>query len=252
MQLKNQDLTGKVALVTGSAGRIGAKFINAMHEHGASVVIHYGRSAEPAKKLCKELNAIRENSAHVLQADLCTVQTCEQLIDNAAKLHNQLDILVNNASSFYPTPIGGATESQWNDLHCSNLKAPFFLSQTATPWLKKSKGKIVNMVDIHGQTPLSEHTIYCAAKAGLIMLTQSLAKELAPEICVNAIAPGAILWPETDSVLSDANKQSIIDEIPMEKLGHPWDLANMLLFLVGKESNYITGQIFTVDGGKSL
>ncbi len=251
MANNNPPLAGKAALVTGSAKRIGACFIRHLHNAGASVIIHYRNSRESADKLSEELESTRENSSTVLQADLCAVNNCKRLITEAAERWGKLDILVNNASSFYPTPVALTTESQWNDLIGSNLKAPFFLSQAAAPWLKSSQGVIINMVDIHGQNPLQTHPVYCSAKAGLIMLTRSLAKELAPQVRVNAIAPGSILWPDGAASLNDDEKQKIMRDIALQRQGNPEDLARTLLFLVSKDSEYITGQVLTVDGGRS-
>ena len=242
----------KTALVTGSAARIGATLITRLHTFGYNVAIHYRHSKAPAETLCEQLNTHRAESAIALQADLCDIKQCQTLIDNTTKHFGSLHVLVNNASSFYPTPVGKVTLEQWEDLHCSNLKAPFFLAQAATPWLKASHGCIVNMADIHGQNPLSNHPVYCAAKAGLIMLTRSLAKELAPQIRVNAIAPGSILWPEGAASLNKLQKQKINDEIALQRQGNPNDLADTLLFLTESGSAYITGQIIAVDGGRSL
>jgi len=197
------NLEGKTALLTRAARRIGAVVAKTLHQAGASIVIHYRNSSEDAEKLVSELNQLRENSAFLVQADLCQVARFDSLIKQVVSYTGRLDILINNASSFYPTVVGEVTENQWDDLHCSNLKAPFFLSQAATPALTKSNGCIINMVDIHGIRPLIKHPVYSSAKAGLIMLTQSLARELAPEIRVNGVAPGAILWPE------DASSESI-------------------------------------------
>ena len=247
-----QDLSGKVALITGAAQRIGACFSRTLHQAGASVLIHYRHSAEPAKMLRDELNARRSNSAQIVAADLCLTDTHRRLVGAAIQTWGRLDILVNNASSFYPTPVGTVSNDQWDDLLCSNLKAPFFLAQEACEELQKNKGVIVNIVDIHGQRPLARHPVYCSAKAGLIMLTKSLSKELAPHVRVNAIAPGSILWPQGEASLSDKKKQAVLDEIALQRQGEPDDLAQSLLYLVSEQSSYVTGQIIAVDGGRSL
>lgn len=252
MQTSIQSLNGKVALITGSAQRIGASFNHQLHAAGASVIIHYRQSSNEARALCDKLNSQRENSATLLQGDLADKKSYQQLITDSVQAFGRLDILVNNASSFFPTPIGNATDDDWNDLITSNLKAPFFLSQAANNELQKNRGVIVNMVDIHGQNPLAEHPVYCAAKAGLIMLTRSLAKEMAPHVRVNGIAPGSILWPEGAAALSDTKKTEILQQIALRRQGDPEDLAKTLLYLVSDQSSYVTGQIIQVDGGRSL
>ncbi len=252
MQHNKLSFEGKTALVTGAAKRIGARFVRRLHERGASVIIHYRHSDTAAWQLCDELNAHRQDSAQTVRADLSDHQCYETLVKTAAGFWGRLDILVNNASSFYPTPIGQVTHNDWEDLFASNLKAPFFLAQAATEYLRQSKGVIVNLADIHGQKPLANHPVYCSAKAGLIMLTQSLAKELAPDIRVNAIAPGSILWPEGDAALSGDSKERVIEQIALKRLGDPEDLASLLLYLSSDAGSYITGQVIAVDGGRSL
>lgn len=252
MQISPQGLNGKVALVTGSAQRIGAHYIRSLHASGAKVIIHYRGSAAAARELQKELESERANSALCLQADLCQHQALVELVEQSIAFCGKLDILVNNASSFYATPVGEVSEDQWDDLLCSNLKAPFFLAQAAAPALKAANGVIINMVDIHGQAPYDQHPVYSSAKAGLIMLTRSLAKELAPNIRVNAIAPGSILWPEGAAALSGDKKDAILAGIPLQRQGSPEDLTQLLLFLVSDAANYISGQIVAVDGGRSL
>ena len=239
----------KVALVTGGAQRVGACLCKTLHAAEYNVLIHYRHSANEASQLAASLNAIRPNSAHGLPADLLDHKQIKRLIDAAKQTWGRLDLLINNASSFYPTDIGTSSEDDWQDLIGSNMKAPFFLSQAATPLLKERQGSIINITDIHAQKPLKGHTIYCSAKAGLVMLTKSLAKELAPDIRVNAIAPGAILWPENN--MSDEVKQKIINDIALKRIGDPNDIAKTALFLA-KDANYITGQVIAVDGGRSL
>ena len=242
-------LNDKVFLVTGAARRIGAAIVTRLHENGARVAIHYRSSAEDAKRLRNELNATRDNSAIVLQADLLQFEQLPSLIDAVMDWGGRLDGLINNASSFYPTPMGSISESQWDELIGSNLKAPLFLSQAAVDALRVSGGSIVNIVDIHAQRPLRNHLIYGPAKAGLAMLTRSLAKDLAPEIRVNGVSPGAILWPEEG--MTDAKQLNILEQIPLQRAGEPRDIADTVLFLV-KDASYVTGQIIAVDGGRSI
>ena len=240
------DLNGKVALVTGAARRIGAVTVKALHEAGASVVVHYRNSAVEAEKLCSELNEIRPNSCFLQQADLLDVASLPEMVNEIVKKAGRLDILVNNASSFYPTKLGEITEQHWDDLMGSNLKAPLFLSQAAAPHLTKNKGCIVNMVDIYGIRPLKEHPVYSTAKAGLIMLTQSLAKELAPRVRVNGVAPGVILWPEYGA---EEEQNALLEKTLLKKQGSPEDIAKAILFLVS-DADFITGHIMPVDGGR--
>lgn len=242
-------LGGKVALITGAARRIGATISRCLHADGANIIVHYRSSADEAKTLCDELNAIRSNSAISVQADLADTAQLPDLIAAATEWHGTLDILINNASSFYPTPIGEISEDDWNDLVGANLKAPLFLSQAALNALQKSHGVIVNLVDIHAQRPLRDHAVYGLAKAGLAMLTLSLAKDLAPEIRVNGVSPGAIMWPETG--LSNAAKTSILEQIPAGRAGDASDIAGCVLYLV-RDATYVTGQIIAVDGGRSI
>ncbi len=242
----------KTILITGAARRIGAYFARQLHQLGFQIVIHYRGSAQDAVKLAKELNQSKKDSAITLQADLAQFDSYSMLIEKTIDAFGRLDVLVNNASSFYPTPMGSVSEQHWHDLMSSNLKAPFFLSQAAMPWLKKTRGCIVNMVDIHAQKPLYQYPVYSAAKAGLKTLTQSLAKELAPDIRVNGIAPGSIMWPEGDAAISEQQKQKVLKGIPLGYQGEPSDLFNALRFLIHPDSRYITGQIIAVDGGRSL
>ena len=237
------------ALITGAAARIGAEIARTLHATGMNIVIHYRSSAESAEVLAKSLNQLRANSASTLQADLLNTSTLDSLVKNAASIWGELNVLVNNASSFYPTPVGKITEAHWNDLMGSNLKAPAFLSQAAVPYLKQTQGCIINIVDIHGFRPMKEHPVYCAAKAGLAMLTQSLAKELGPEIRVNGVAPGAIMWPSTE--LDPEIQASILERTALKRQGNPEDIAKAVKFLI-MDAGYITGQVIPVDGGRSL
>lgn len=239
----------KTALITGSAKRVGAVTAQTLHRAGYNVIIHCRLSRQAADTLAAELNSIRPDSAKVVQGDLNNETIYNRLIEQAYSCWNRLDVLVNNASSFFPTPLGSITLDDWNNLVNSNMKAPLFLSQAAAPYLKKVDGCIVNMADVHAQRPMKQHTVYCAAKAGLAMITLSLAKELGPEIRVNGVAPGAILWPEND--MPEHTKDLILERTSLKKPGQPIDIAKTILFLV-RDADYITGQIIAVDGGRSL
>jgi len=243
--------TAPVALLTGSARRIGAASARELHARGYRVIIHYHRSQEAAQALTAELNQQRPDSVACLAADLQDMAAVQQLATAALDIWQRLDVLVNNASSFYPTPIGQATEAQFDELFASNLKAPFFLAQALAPALTESRGVIINIADIHAQRPLKNHTLYCMAKAGNIMLTQSLARELAPHVRVNGIAPGAIIWPEDESELNAEAKAAIVQRIALQRSGEASDIARTLAFLV-IDAPYITGQILAVDGGRLL
>jgi pteridine reductase len=244
-----QKLNGKVALVTGAARRVGAEIATQLHANGADVAIHYRGSADAASELAARLNSIRTDSATTMQADLTQTSSLPALIDAVIGWRSRLDILINNASRFYPTPLGDITEKQWEDLVDSNLKAPLFLSQAAWPHLREQDGVIINIIDIHSQRPLRDHSIYGSTKAGLAMLTRSLAKDLAPDVRVNGVSPGAILWPENG--MSDSVKDTILRQVPLARAGEPGDIAGCVLFLV-QDASYITGQIIAVDGGRSI
>lgn len=247
--MSDQTLNDKVILVTGAARRIGAAIVTCLHDNGARVAIHYRSSANEANQLAERLNRIRENSATAVQADLLDINQLPQLIRTVVRWGGRLDGLVNNASSFYPTPLGDVTEQHWNELIGSNLKAPLFLSQAALAKLRERRGAIVNIVDIHAQRPLRNHAVYGAAKAGLAMLTRSLAKDLAPEVRVNGVSPGAIMWPENG--LAETVKQTILDQVPLQRAGSPQDIADCVLYLL-RDASYVTGQIISVDGGRSI
>jgi len=237
------------ALITGGAHRIGATTARTLHAHGINLVLHYRNSATAAEQLADELNALREDSIQLVQGDLHETARLPTLIEAAVDCWGRLDILVNNASAFYPTPVGTVTEAQWDDLMDSNLKAPFFLAQAAAPYLREHHGSIINIVDIHAERPLKAHPVYSMAKAGLVMMTRSLARELGPEVRVNGVAPGAILWPEQG--LDDSDKEDIVSRTALKRRGEPLDIARAVLFLI-READYMTGQIMTVDGGRSL
>jgi len=243
-------LAGKTALITGAARRIGAQTAQTLHENGANIIIHYGRSGEEAVKLVTQLNESRPNSAILLQADLLNLDEVHHLAIQAFNAFDGLDILVNNASTFYPTPLGDINESNWDDLMGTNIKAPLFLSQACYPALKQSQGCIINMVDIHARSPLKNHITYSCAKAAKVMLTRSLALEMGPNVRVNAIAPGAILWPEDENTIDVEAQQKILDQIPLKRTGKPQDIADTILYLATNE--YVNGQIIAVDGGRQL
>lgn len=220
-----------------------------LQREGATVVIHYKDSVDEAKALHTELNAQRVDSCLLLQADLLATKNFSKLINSLVEQTDRLDILINNASSFYPTPLGSIQEQQWDDLMGTNLKVPLFLSQAVLPHLQQSKGVIINLADVHGLRPLPEFSVYCTAKAGLIMLTQVLARELGPCIRVNGIAPGAILWPERP--IGEDQRTELLAKTALERMGSPEDIARTVLFLV-RDAPYITGQVIAVDGGRLL
>ncbi len=241
-------LTNKVVLITGAAHRIGATTARILHAEGMNILLHYRHSRDAAEALQAELNKTRPDSVNLLQADLHETRSLPKLIEKAVNVWGRLDVLINNASSFYATPIGSVTEDQWDDLIGSNLKAPLFLSQAAAPHLREHEGCIVSIVDIHAERPLKEFPVYSMAKAGLVMLTKSLACELGPEIRVNAVAPGAILWPEH---LGEAEKEKIISRTFLKRQGAPDDIARAILYLI-RDAGYVSGQVLTIDGGRSL
>jgi len=244
-------MKAKVALITGAAHRVGKATAIKLHQQNYRIVIHYRHSQTEAQQLAAELNAQRPHSAKCVQFDLNDVAHIQTLADQAVNCFGQVDALINNASSFYPTPIGSAELAQWDDLIASNMKTPFFLSQALTPELKKNRGCIINMLDIHADKPLKHHTIYCMAKAGLAMMTKSLAKELAPEVRVNGISPGVILWPPGEDELNQKTKTEILSRVALKKMGSPEDIAETIYFLL-EQAPYITGQIINVDGGRTL
>jgi pteridine reductase len=242
-------LSGRCVLITGGAKRLGAAIGRKLHAAGASLVVHYNQSRAAADALVAELEALRPRSALAVSADLHEVDRLPGLVAAAVERFGRLDVLVNNASTFYPTPVGTITPAQFDDLVGTNLRAPLFLSQAAAPALADARGLIINMVDIHGQRPLRGHPVYSAAKAGLVMLTRSLARELGPEVRVNGIAPGPVMWPERD--LEDALKTEIIAKTALKRSGSPEDIARTACFFV-LDAPYVTGQVIAVDGGRSL
>jgi pteridine reductase len=244
-------VNNKVVLITGAAKRVGAAIAQHCHQQGMRLAIHYRESAKHASTLCTSFNQQRKNSAIALKADLCDTEKLEGLIAQVLGEWGQLDALINNASSFYPVPLAKVTPKEWEELIASNLKAPFFLSQLAAPHLKQQKGCIINLVDIQARRPLKNYSVYCIAKAGLVMLTKSLAKELGPEIRVNAIAPGIVLWPDDETEFNEALREKIIARNALKRAGTPQDIAKTAVFLIN-DADFITGQIIAVDGGRSL
>lgn len=242
-------LQGKVALVTGGARRVGAVVARALHREGMHIALTYRNSGTAAEALRDELNMQRPRSVHSFQCDLLAVKFLPRLVERVLTAFGRMDALVNNASTFYPTAIGSITEAVWNDLIGTNLKAPLFLAQAAAPHLAACRGAVVNISDIHGVRPLKQHAVYCTAKAGLLMLTKSLARDLGPEVRVNSVAPGAVLWPERD--LDELSKQRILSRTALRRQGAPDDVARAILFLL-RDATYTTGNVIYVDGGQLL
>lgn len=235
--------------MTGAARRIGACISETLHQRGYDVFLHYNASSEPVSRLAEKLNAVRPQSAHILQADLGSDKEIERLVESIRLVTGNLDILVNNASRFFPTTPGTTTQSEWDQLMDSNLRGPYFLTQALLPELSVGGGSIINLLDIHAVRPMQQHAVYCMAKAGLQMMTLSLAKDLGPKIRVNGVAPGAILWPELES--DSQHQQKILSKTVMKRAGHPEDIASAVAYLA-LDAPYVTGQILAVDGGRSL
>ncbi len=242
-------LAGQTALVTGGARRVGAEIARSLHAAGASVAVHCHHSVAAAEALCAELEALRPGSAALFRADLLEVAVLAPLVEAVSARFGALHLLVNNASSFYPTPFGTVTPQAWTDLMGTNLQAPLFLSQAAAPALRRARGSIVNIIDIHGLRALPDYIVYSTAKAALMHLTLALARELAPEIRVNGVSPGPVLWPEAG--MAAERKQDIIAHTPLGHIGTPLDVARAVRFFAS-EAPFITGQILAVDGGRSL
>jgi pteridine reductase len=240
--------TRSVALVTGAAKRVGAEIARDLHAAGYDLALHCRHSRTELDELAAALEQRRPHSVLVLQADLDNVEMLPDLVDAALERFGRLDALVNNASTFEPTPLGSATPAQWDALFASNARAPFFLAQAAAAALANARGCIVNLVDIYAERPLARHPIYCMAKASLLMMTRALALDLAPEVRVNAIAPGAILWPESGK--SSTEQQALLARIPLARCGTPEDVASAVRWLL--QSPYVTGEVLRVDGGRSL
>jgi pteridine reductase len=245
------NLTNKVVLITGGAKRVGAAICRELHAHGANVMIHYNTSANEAVALQSELNQARAESAAIIQADLLNTSLIANLVAETLRKFGRLDILINNASSYYATEIGKITEDNWQDLVGSNLKAPMFLAQAAAAELRKNKGTIVNITDMHIERPKKGYVVYSVAKAGLVTLTKSLAHELAPEVRVNAVAPGPVQWPEANADFDENYRQRVINQTLLKRIGEAADVAKAVKFLVA-DAPFVTGHVLAVDGGRSL
>ena len=237
-------------LITGGAKRVGAAVCRRLHAAGANLMLHYRASAGEARLLQAELNHQRENSVALIQADLLDLAKLPALVDQTLQSYGRLDALVNNASSFYPTQVGDITSENWEDLIGTNLRAPLFAAQAAAPALRKTQGSIVNITDIHAERPLKNYVVYSIAKAGLVGLTRSLARELAPEVRVNAVAPGPVLWPDDES-FDELSRQRIISHTPLRREGTPDDVAKAVHFLLF-DATYVTGETINVDGGRHV
>ena len=244
-------MQGKAILVTGGAKRVGAAICRRLHAAGANIVLHYRSSTQDAFALRDELNAVRANSVFCAQADLLDLHDLPKLVDAGKNHFGRLDGIVNNASSFYATPLEAVDDLQWIDLLGTNLKAPLFLAKAAAAELRKQKGAIVNIVDIHAERPMQGHLVYSIAKAGLVALTKGLAQELGPQVRVNAVAPGVIIWPEQGDWDNEERRRQIVEHTLLKREGEPEDIAKTVLFLMSS-APYITGQVIAVDGGRSI
>ena len=236
----------KTALITGGAARIGAQIVKTLHHNQFNIIIHCNQSKDKAQLLCDELNLIRANSAEIVSGNLNNIDELDSLVSSI----KSIDLLVNNASVFYPKSVEDSEMKDWDDVININLKAPFFLSKGLSKTLSKNDGSIINIIDIHSERPLKKHAIYNISKAGLKMLTQTLAKELAPRIRVNGVSPGSILWPQDSAEITEDDKNLMLERIALHRQGSPQDIADTVLFLAN--SNYITGQIINIDGGRTL
>ena len=248
---ENKSLKDKVVLITGGAKRVGAAICRELHAHGASLMIHYNKSQTEARALQAELNLQRANSVAIIQGDLLNIAIMSNLVAETVNQFGKLDVLINNASTYYSTEIGKITEENWHDLVGSNLKAPMFLAQSAAPELRKNHGCIVNITDMHIERPKKGYVVYSVAKAGLVTLTKSLAHELSPEVRVNAVAPGPVQWPENNPQFDEVYRQRVISQTLLKKIGEPQDIAKAVKFLVA-DAPFITGHVLAVDGGRSL
>ena len=238
-----------VALITGAGKRVGAVIARTLHAAGYDLALHYRSSAADAELLAASLERQRSNSTCIVQAELADLDALPGVVQRALDRFGRLDALVNNASAFYPTPVGTATQAQWNELFASNAQAPFFLAQAATPALRAARGAIVNLVDIYAERPLANHPIYCMAKAALEAMTRSLALDLGPDVRVNGVAPGAVMWPSDGKPYDD--QQAMLARTPLQRAGSPDDVAGAVLWLL-RDSPFVTGQIIRVDGGRTL
>ena len=244
-------LQNKIVLITGGAKRVGASICRLLHANGANLMIHYRSSVNEARGLQAELNLQRPNSVAIIQGDLLNLSVLPSLVQETIKHFGKLDVLINNASSYYPTEIGDIQEEQWQDLMGSNLKAPLFLSQAAAVELRKQQGCIINITDMHVERPKKGYIVYSVAKAGLVTLTKSLAHELSPEVRVNAVAPGPVMWPEDNPQFDELYRQRVISQTLLKRIGEPNDIAKAVKFLI-QDAPFITGQVIAVDGGRSL
>ena len=243
-------MQGKVVLISGGAKRVGAAICRRLHASGASLMLHYRASAGEARLLQAELNGVRADSVALIQADLLDLNKLPSTVEQTVQRFGRLDALVNNASSFYATPVGDITAANWEDLIGTNLRAPLFLAQAAAPALRKAQGAIVNITDIHAERPLKSYVVYSIAKAGLVAMTRSLARELAPDVRVNAVAPGPILWPD-DTSFDELSRQRIISHTLLRREGTPDDIAKAVYFLLA-DATYVTGETLNVDGGRHV
>lgn len=244
-------MQGKVVLVTGGAKRVGAAICRVLHAAGANIAMHYRSSMREATALRDELNALRDESVFCVQGDLLEIHTLPDLLEQVIHRFGHLDALINNASSFYATPLEGIDQQQWHDLLGTNLKAPLFLAQAAHAELRRRHGAIVNIVDIHAERPMHGHMLYSVAKAGLVALTKGLAQEMAPQVRVNAVAPGVIIWPEAGDWDDPEERRKIVAHTLLKREGEPNDIARTVKFLLS-DAPYITGQVIAVDGGRSI
>ena len=244
-------MDGKAVLVTGGAKRVGAAIARAVHAAGASVIVHCHRSRTEAERLVAELEALRPNSAALVQADLREDAALPPLVEAAVARFGRLDGLVNNASSFHATPLQDLGMAAWDELVGTNLRAPLFLAKAAAPHLRRARGAIVNIVDIHAERPLAGFLAYSVAKSGLAGLTRALALELAPDVRVNGVSPGAILWPEDGDAFPPAERERITVQTPLRRTGTPEDIAGAVKYLL-LDAPFVTGQILAVDGGRSI
>jgi len=238
-----------VALITGAARRVGAVIARTLHAAGYDLALHFRQSRDEMDALCASLEAARANSTIAIEGELADIENLPRIVEAGVARFGRLDALVNNASAFFPTAIGTTTVAQWNELFASNAQAPFFLAQAAAPHLKRAQGSIVSIIDIYAERPLARHPVYSMAKATLAMMTRALAKELAPEIRVNAVAPGAILWPESGKAYAD--QQELVSRTALQRMGTPEDVATAVLFLL-RDAKFTTGEILKVDGGRAL
>jgi len=242
--------SAKVALVTGAARRIGAEISRTLHDAGMNIIVHYHSSQEDAHRLCEQLNHQRAHSAIAIPALLGEKGSEKILIEKAMAVWGRLDALVNNASRFYRTKIGEVEDAAWDDLMNSNLKSPFFLAEAAAPALSLVQGCIVNITDVHAERSLRDYAVYCISKSGLLMMTRALAKEWGPSVRVNAVAPGAVMWPEGENVMSVVEKNKVIERTALKRHGEPHDIASAVLFFI-RDATYVSGQVLNIDGGRS-